>query len=143
MKNTEHNYLLKNDLTADDTLLKTLLLGLLCGAGALLLGGALYLGPLLVLMLAFAGVKLTDCLLGAGCTALAGPLLVLMLAFAGVKLSARLLGATLMLGATLLFGAENPGIGGLDEEDADILGAEKELILELVCGLANMFCLLD
>jgi len=54
-----------------------------------------------------------------------------------------LLGATLLFGATLLLGAENPGIEGLDGEDADILGAAKVLMLELICGLANTFCLLD
>jgi len=40
-------------------------------------------------------------------------------------------------------GAEKLLIDGLDGEDADILGAEKVLMLELICGLANMFCLLD
>ena len=42
-----------------------------------------------------------------------------------------------------MFGADNLGIDGLDGEDADILGAAKVRILELICGLENMFCLLD
>jgi len=50
-------------------------------------------------------------------------------------------GAALLLGATDILGDDNLGIDGLDGEDVDILGAT--LMLELTCGLANMFCLLD